>query len=126
MRAVAAAAGAVGFVVADAHRDARDALVGVLEAFARAELRLGREVVDFFDAVLDEERLGEARQLQLAHAAVELSEHGFEDGIFFGVGAGGLRARTATVRQRQKARRRCTSNPTLAQARTLETDGEVE
>ena len=25
-----------------------------------------------------------------AHAAVELGEHGLEDGVFFGVGAGGL------------------------------------
>ena len=91
-RSVAAAAGAVGLVVAHAHRDARNALVCVLRAFAGAELRLGVEVVDFFNAVLDEERLGKALQLQLAHAAVELGEHGLEHGIFFGVGAG-VRAR---------------------------------
>ena len=29
-------------------------------------------------------------QLQLGFAAVELGEHGLEDGVFFGVGAGGL------------------------------------
>ena len=92
-RTVAAAAGAVGFVVADTHGDARHALMLVLGALAGAELRLGLEVVNFFNAVLDEERLGESRQLQLAHAAVELGEHGIENGIFFGVGAGGLRAK---------------------------------
>ena len=59
-------------------------------ALARAEVGLGCEVVDLFDAVLDEERLGKARQLELAHAAIEFGEHGFEDGIFFGIGAGGL------------------------------------
>ena len=89
-RAVAAAAGAVGLVVAHAHRDARHALVAALRALAGAKLRLGLVVVHVFNAVLDEERLRESFQLQLALAAVQLCKHGLEDGIFFGVGAGGL------------------------------------
>ncbi|SPE19036.1 hypothetical protein SBA5_190013 [Candidatus Sulfotelmatomonas gaucii] len=89
-RAVATAAGAVGFVIAYADGNAGDTLVRAIGALAGPELSLRFKIVDFFDAVLDEEWLGEAFQLELAHAAVEFGEHGFEDGIFFGVGAGGL------------------------------------
>ena len=87
------AAGAVGLVVANADRHACNALASAVGAFTGAEFGGGLEVVDLFNAVLDEERLGEALQLELAHAAVKLRKHGFEDGIFFGVGAGGLSVR---------------------------------
>ena len=117
-RAVAAPAGAVGFVVAHAHRDARDALAGVVGAFAGAELGLGLEVVDLFNAVLDEERLGEALQLELAHAAVELREHGFEDGIFFGVGAGGLSCGRVAKRRRRMRRQKIRVSGESNDART--------
>ena len=63
----------------------------VLTAFGAAELRLGLEVVDILDAVLDEEGLFEVFELKLAHAAIHLGEHSLEDGVFFSVGAGGLR-----------------------------------
>jgi hypothetical protein len=52
------------------------------------KLGLDFKVVDLFDAVLDKEGLGEVLQLKVGLAAVELLEHGFEDGVFFGVGAG--------------------------------------
>ena len=75
--------------------------------FAGAELRLGFEVVHVFNAVLDEERLLEALQLQFAHAAVQFLEHGLEDGIFFGIGAGGLHAgREASAQQSKTGRQR--------------------
>src|ERR1035441_10402530 len=38
--------------------------------------------------LLDEERLGEVLQLQLVLAPVQLFEHGLEDGVFLGIGAG--------------------------------------
>ena len=86
-RAIAALAGAVGLVVAHAHRDARDALVAARRAFAGAELRPGIERIHVFDAVLDEERLLKAFELQFILAAVQFLQHGLENGIFFGVGA---------------------------------------
>jgi hypothetical protein len=39
---------------------------------------------------LDEEGFLEAGELELAHAAVELGEHGGEYGVALGFGAGGL------------------------------------
>ena len=80
--AVAAAAGAVGFVVADEDGDAGDAAAIAADALGGAEGGAGFEVVDVFDAVLDEEGLLEAGELELGDAAVELGEHGGEDGIF--------------------------------------------
>jgi hypothetical protein len=57
---------------------------------------------------LDEERLGESRQLELAHAAVELGEHGFQQRVFFGIGARllcGARGREHCGEQRPIARK---------------------
>jgi hypothetical protein len=65
--------------------------VGALSAFGGSELGLGLEVVNIFDAVLNEERLGEVFELELGHAAIELGKHGLEDGVLFSVGARGLR-----------------------------------
>ena len=46
--------------------------------------------IHVFNAVLDEEGLLESLELELAHAAIQLFEHGLENRILFGVGARGL------------------------------------
>jgi hypothetical protein len=69
----------------------------VLGASRGSKLGIGLEFVDLFNAVLNEERFRNVLQLQLSFAAVELCEHGLEDGVFFRIGAGwlgrGLRGR---------------------------------
>ena len=75
---------------------------------AGAKLRLGFIVVHVFNSVLDVERLLKALQLELAHAAIQLGEHGLQYGIFFGVGAGWLR-RCAQASAAKKSRKKSCS-----------------
>jgi hypothetical protein len=71
------------------------------------------EIIDIFNAVLDEKGLGKAGQLELAHAAVKLSEHRFEYGVAFGVGAGGL---GVNLRHEDKEREKSSENDHGARA----------
>jgi hypothetical protein len=66
--------------------------MGVVGAFAGSKLRLGLKVVHILNPVLDEERLGESRQLQMAHAPVHLRKHRLKQWIFFRIGASLLRS----------------------------------
>ncbi|MFZ1014331.1 MAG: hypothetical protein WAN28_13390, partial [Terracidiphilus sp.] len=68
--------------------DARDTGTIAAGALGGAKGGLGFEVLDVFDAVLDEERLLEAGQLEIVDAAIELGKHGGKDGILLGLGAG--------------------------------------
>src|SRR5580704_574463 len=87
---VASGSGVVGLVIADTHADARYARVAVLRTFAGAKGRACLVVVHVFNAVFDEIGLFKVGQLQMRHAAVEFLEHGFQNRIFFGIGARGL------------------------------------
>ena len=94
------------------HDAARRALGRVRDGMQRlevpgaggAKLRLDDEVFYVFNAVLNKERLRETFELKLAHAAIHLSEHGLEHGVF-------VRNQRTRLAQREMAARVDASRP---------------